>query len=165
MKNLKKFIQSLLFLSLINLFFISCEKDLVEKESKEEKYPIHYNFVNTTSNELRYLNFKVKTFFPIEWETNLKYKQFPKVKPYDTATLTVDTLGGIGHFGYSGCQTQMEINVYNDIDETYTYVSTWWTKLDTIKSKTDAEIYFKWPIDTLNCVKIDSYIVLSSLID
>jgi hypothetical protein len=153
-------------MKLIGIIFLiitsfSCEKndcDCFQKtDPKDERYPINYNFVNTTDSELRALNFEVRTFFPIEYVTNFSYEHFPDVFPYDTITKTVDTTGGIGHFGYIGCATQMEVNVYYDINDTLTYVSTWWTKTDTIRSKADAEIYFFWPNDTLYCEKVMGY--------
>jgi len=139
----------------------SCEKDDCEcfqkTDPNDERYPVKYHFVNTTDSELRALNFEVRTFFPIEYGTNFHYKHFADVFAYDTLTITVDTTGGIANFGYIGCATQMEVNVYLDINDTLTYVSTWWTKTDTIRSKADAEIYFYWPNDTLYSEKRMGY--------
>lgn len=152
------------YLKIIGLIFLvisfaSCEKDECEctqiTNPEDERFPVNYHFINTTENKLRALNFKVRTFYPSDYYgTNLKYTHFPDVFPYDTITMTIDTTGGIGSFGYIGCETQMQVNVYLDINDTLTYVSTWHTKTDIINCKADADIFFFWPNDTLYAEKI-----------
>ena len=101
-------------------FFISCEKDEANPiiEQKDERFPINFMFVNTMDKSLMALNFEVRTYFPIQDKSNIHYKYFPDVMPFDTITMIVDTITTTLGLGYISCVTQMEINVYLDINDT-----------------------------------------------
>ena len=135
---------------------ISCDKDDIVNPN-DERFPVNYRFVNTTNLTLGALNFEVGTFYPIEYITNVTYKHFPKVDPFDTITMKIDTTGGYSYFSYIGCTTQMLVNVYFDLNDSIVYCSSWSTNIETIRQKSDSEVFFYWPMDTLKCVKVKGY--------
>lgn len=142
-----------LLLLIILLSIISCRKEKIEDtiaiDPLDEKYPVNYRFINTTEKKLSALNFTTATFFPNKYSTLLSYTHFPNVAAFDTITKANGLMDDYDNRGYIGCTTQMEINVYQDINDTLGYISTWVTRKETIRSKTDAEIFFYWPTDTL----------------
>lgn len=143
--------------SLITLLLVgSCRKE-VDIDPTQESFPIRYYFINASAGQLNAVNLTTNTYFPIINKTNIYYKSFPRVRVSDSLLISVDTSSVTKSWGYVGCKTQLEVNVIEQRPGSVLYVSTWLTKQDSIKSKSDAQLYFVWPKDTLTAKKTAGY--------
>lgn len=134
----------------------SCRKE-VEIAPTQELFPIRYYFINASAGQLNAVNLTTGTYFPKINITNIYYKSFPRVRVSDSLLITIDTSSIAKSLGYIGCKTQLEVNVIEQRPGSVLYVSTWLTKQDTIKIKSDAQLYFVWPKDTLTAKKTAGY--------
>ena len=133
-----------------------CRKE-GEINPTQESFPIRYYFINASAGQLNAVNLTANTYFPKINKTNIFYKSFPRVRVSDSLLITVDTNLVTKSLGYVGCKTQLEINVIEQRPGSVLYVSTWLTKQDSIKTKSDAQLYFVWPKDTLTAKRIAGY--------
>ena len=136
----------------------SCQKER-EINPDQELFPIRYYFINAASSQLNAVNLTTNTYFPKINKTNIFYKNFPRVPSQDSLLITIDTSSVTRSMGYVGCKTQLEVNVIEQHTSSLLYVSTWLTDQDSIKTKSDAQLYFVWPKDTLTAKKTAGYYV------
>lgn len=133
-----------------------CRKE-ADIDPIQESFPIRYYFINASAGQLNAVNLTTNTYFPKINKTNIYYKSFPRVRVSDSLLISVDTSSITKSWGYVGCKTQLEVNVIEQRPGSVLYVSTWLTKRDSIKSKSDAQLYFVWPKDTLTAKKTAGY--------
>jgi hypothetical protein len=136
----------------------SCRKE-GEIDPTQDAFPINYYFVNRSASQLNAVNLTTSTYFSKIDKTTIFYKSFPRVRSLDSLLITIDTSSANKSLGYIGCQTQMEVNVIEQRTASLLYVSTWVTKRDSIRAKSDAQLYFVWPEDTLTATKTAGYYV------
>lgn len=154
--NMKSFALTAFFIVL--LIAGSCRKE-VEINPTQDLFPIKYYFINSSANQLTAVNLTTNTYFPQINKTNIFYKNFPRVRSLDSLLISIDTSSSTKSFGYVGCKTQMEVNVIEQRTGSVLYVSTWITSQDLIKTKSDAQLHFVWPKDTLTAKKTAGYYV------
>ena len=143
-------------LLMILLIAGSCRKE-ADIDPAQESFPIRYSFINASAGQLNAVNLTTNTYFPKINKTTIYYKSFPRVRILDSLLITIDTSSLTKSWGYIGCKTQLEVNVIEQRAGSLLYVSTWLTKQDSIKTKSDAHLYFVWPRDTLRAKKTAGY--------
>ena len=145
-------------LFMILLIAGSCRNE-VDIDPTQESFPIRYYFINASAGQLNAVNLTTNTYFPKIDKTTIYYKSFPRVRLQDSLLITIDTSSTAKSFGYIGCKTQLEVNVLEQRASAGLYVSTWVTNQNLIKTKSDAQLYFVWPTDTLTAKKTAGYYV------
>ena len=118
---------------IILLIVGSCRKE-VEIDPTQESFPIRYYFINASAGQLNAVNLTTNTYFPKIDKTTIYYKSFLRVRILDSLLITVDTSSATKSLDYTGCKTQLEVNVIEQRLGSIFYVSTWLTKQDSIRA-------------------------------
>jgi len=153
-KSGKLLISTLTVLLLIGVGY-SCEKN---SDAVEPKFEINYRMYNEGDTSLNSVTIYCTTFFPEEdltsfiskgkWRDAYWYQPEQLLHTYDSLIVTPEISG------YSGCTYYYFIGMhfYDSAGNPYKRS---YSKFDSIKNRTDADIRFYWPTDTSTFSRTD----------